>query len=272
MQIAVCIKQVPDVPNVRIDPERMTVDREGVDSMINPGDYVALEAALNLREKDGGRITALCMGPPQSEEAVREALAMGADIGILISDPALAGSDTLVTSRVLARALSKLTPSLDLILCGTRTIDSDTGHVGPQIAEQLNLPQACYVTDIISEPPALVVRRMSEGFLETVRITLPALITVDSGMCVPRHIPFQSLEFAFSHQEILCWGLKELEFEPDEVGLIGSATQVARLFKPLERKKGKVFEGPPETMVQNLIYKLEELSILEEETRLRDDK
>lgn len=141
MNIAVCIKQVPDVPSIRVDRKRMTIVREGIENIINPLDSVALEAALSLREKEGGRITVLSMGPSQSEEALREALAAGADEAILLTDPAFAGADTLATSHVLARAISRLKPFPDLVLCGKQTIDSDTGHVGPQIAEELNLPR-----------------------------------------------------------------------------------------------------------------------------------
>jgi electron transfer flavoprotein beta subunit len=249
----------------------MTINREGIDSIINPGDRMALEAALSLKEREDGQITVITMGPPQSEEAVREAMAMGADNGILISDPALAGSDTWITSQVLTRALSKLNPPFDLVLCGIRTIDSDTGHVGPQIAEALDLPQACYVTDIISEPPALVVRRVSEGFLETLRLTLPALLTIEPGTYVPRYIPFQDLEKAFSRGKVLRWNLSDLGFKPEEVGLKGSATQVMRLFTPSERKKGEIISDKPERLVQSLINKLEELGILEEEKDLRGD-
>jgi electron transfer flavoprotein beta subunit len=271
MHVAVCIKQVPDMPSVRIDPERMTINREGVDSIINPGDRVALEAALSLKEREGGRITVITMGPLQSEEAVREAMAMGADDGILISDPALAGSDTWITSQVLARALKKLNPPFDLVLCGIRTMDSDTGHVGPQIAEALDLPQACYVTDIISEPPALVVRRVSEGFLETLRLTLPALLTIEPGTYAPRYIPFQDLEKAFSYGRVVRWNLSDLGFNAEEVGFKGSATQVVRLFTPSPRKKGAIVSGEPEKLVQSVIHKLEELGVLEEEKDLRGD-
>jgi electron transfer flavoprotein alpha/beta subunit len=157
MRIVVCIKQVPDAPSIRIDRRRMTIIREGVESIINPLDCAALEAAIELRKKEGGKITVISMGPPQSEEALREAMAFGADQGILLTDPAFAGADTLATSHVLARAITRLIPFPDLVLCGKQTIDSDTGHVGPQIAEELDLPQVCGVHEIHLKGDSLMV-------------------------------------------------------------------------------------------------------------------
>ena len=139
---------------------------------------MALETALALKEKEGGTVTVLSMGPPQSEEALREALAAGADRAVLLTDRAFAGADTLATSHALAAAIRKLDPAPDLILCGRQTSDSDTGHVGPQIAEELDLPQVCEVNEIHTEQGGLVVRRTSDGFVDLVRVSLPALLTV----------------------------------------------------------------------------------------------
>jgi electron transfer flavoprotein beta subunit len=265
MNIVVSIKQVPDTPNIRIDRQRMTIIREDTKSIINPLDYVALEAALNLREREGGEVNVITMGPPQSEEALREALAAGADRAILLSDPLFAGADTLATSHVLARAISKLEPFPDLILCGMQTIDSDTGHVGPQIAEELNLPQVCGVIEIHMEGDYMTVKRLSDDFLDTFRLNLPALLTVHQGLSPVRHLPLGALEIAFSQQDIIRWSIEELGLKEEEVGIKGSATQVRKLHPPPPKKEGSIITGSPQTLVDHLIQKLEALSIIDEE-------
>ena len=265
MNIVACIKQVPDVPNIRIDQERMTVIREGVESIINPLDWVALEIAMDLRAKEGGRVTVLTMGPPQSEEALREAFAVGSDDAILLSDPALAGADTLATSHALARGISKLNPFPDLILCGMHSIDSDTGHVGPQIAEELDLPQVCGVTEIHREDDFLMVKRFADGFVDTLRVSMPALLAVGQGPLPLRHLDLGALETAFSKKNIVRWSLAELALERHEVGFSGSATQVWRLRPPPLRKEGELVTGSPQTLVERFIRKLEALTLLDEE-------
>ena len=265
MNIVVCIKQVPDVPSIRIDRQRMTIIREGVDSIINPLDYVALEAALDLREREGGQVTVITMGPPQSEEALREALAVGADRAILLTDSAFAGGDTLATSHVLATAISRLDPFPDLALCGMQTIDSDTGHVGPQIAEELDFPQVGGVNEIHLEGDSLVVKRVSDGFLDTIKVTLPALLTVTRGLCPVRDMPLGALETAFSQKDVVRWGVDDLGLKKEEVGLEGSATRVWKLRPPPPKRKGELVSGSPQTLLDNLIRKLEALSILDEE-------
>ena len=265
MNIAVCIKQVPDVPSIRIDTERMTIIREGVVSIINPLDVIALEAALELKGRVGGRVTVITMGPPQSEESLREALAFGADEVVLLSDPAFAGADTLATSHVLASAISRLQPFPDLVLCGNQTIDSDTGHVGPQVAEELDIAQVCNVSEIHLEGPFAVVKQLSEGLIYTLRVSMPALLTVSPDLAVPHHIPLADLERAFTERRIEVWGLKELGLRNDEVGLLGSATRVWRLHKPPAKRKGVVLTGSAHELVDQLIEKLEALSILDEE-------
>jgi electron transfer flavoprotein beta subunit len=265
MNIVVCIKQVPDTPFIRIDRVRMTIIRDGVESIINPLDRIALEAALDLKQKEGGKVSVLTMGPAQSEEALREAIAAGADEAILLSDPGFAGADTLATSRVLAKAISKMDPFPDLILCGKQTIDSDTGHVGPQLAEELNWPQVCGVTEIHVEMNALVVKQLSDGFQNTYKVNLPALLTVSQGLNVPRHIPLGDLEQAFSNGRVIRWGLKDLNLQPEEVGFSGSATTVLRLYRPPQKRKGEVVTGSSQTLAEHLIGKLVSLSILDED-------
>lgn len=265
MNIVVCIKQVPDVPNIRMDKERMTIIRDGVESIINPNDCVALDAALDLRGREGGGITVISMGPPQSEEALREALAYGADRAILLTDPVFAGADTLATSHVLARAIGMLDPIPDLILCGTQTIDSDTGHVGPQVAEELNLPMVSNVIEIHLEDGYLTVKRVHDGFLDTIRIKRPALLTISREMHKPRHLSLADLESAFSNQGILRMGHRELGLSPDEVGFSGSATWVQKLHRPPPKRKGEVLTGTPQFLVEEIIRRLEFLSIIDEE-------
>jgi len=265
MNIVVCIKQVPDIPNIRIDRERMTIIRDGMESIINPLDRIALEAALDLKQKEGGKISVLTMGPSQSEEALREAIAAGADEGILLTDPGFAGADTLATSKVIGRAISRMNPFPDLILCGKQTIDSDTGHVGPQLAEELDLPQVCGVTEIHVEMNALVVKQLSDGFQNTYRVSFPALLTVSQGLNVPRHIPLGDLEQAFSEGRVLRWGLKDLDLRAEEVGFSGSATTVVRLYRPPQKRKGEVVTGSSQTLAEHLIAKLVSLSILDED-------
>jgi electron transfer flavoprotein beta subunit len=265
MNIVVCIKQVPDVPSIRMDRERMTVIREGVESIINPLDCMALEAAVDLRRREGGKITVMTMGPPQSEEALREALAFGADEAILLTDRAFAGADTLATSRVLARAISRLEPFPNLVLCGKQTTDSDTGHVGPQVAEELNLPQVCGVSEIHVEMNALMVKQLSDGYVNTLRVRMPALLTVAPELARPHHVPFGNLENAFSCREVMRWGLEDLDLRQEEVGLMGSATRVWRLYPPPPKRKSEMVGGTPQELVEHLIRKLEVLSILDEE-------
>lgn len=265
MNITVCIKQVPDAPSIRMDRERMTIIRDGVESVINPLDYVALQAALDLRNRQGGEVVVVTMGPPQSEEALREAIAAGADRAILLTGRAFSGADTLATSHVLAAAISKLDPFPDLVLCGTQTTDSDTAHVGPQLAEELNLPQVCGVNEIHVEEDYLTVKRLSDGFVETLQVSLPALLTVTQELCSVGHLPLGDLQVAFSEREITQWGPEDLELKEEEVGLRGSATQVWKLSMPPPRREGDLISGSPQTLVNHFIRKLEDLSILDEE-------
>jgi electron transfer flavoprotein beta subunit len=243
----------------------MTIIREGVESIVNPLDAVALEAALTLKRKQEAKVTVLTMGPPQSEEALREALAAGADQAVLITDPRFAGADTLATSHALARAISRLEPFPDLILCGKQSIDSDTGHVGPQIAEELDLPQVCGATEIHLEEGSLMVKQVSDGFLNTFRVSLPALVTVSRDLALPGYLSLGEIERAFSGQDIFRWGLDDLQLQGKEVGLEGSATKVLQLYRPPPKRKGEILSGSSREIVEGLINKLESLSIIDEE-------
>jgi electron transfer flavoprotein beta subunit len=158
-----------------------------------------------------------------------------------------------------------MNPVPDLIVCGRQTIDSDTGHVGPQVAEELDLPQVCGVTEIHVEMNSLVVKQLSDGFQNTYRVSLPALLTVSHGLNVPRHIPLGELEKAFTDYPVIRWGLSDLGLAPEEVGFSGSATTVLRLYKPPQKRKGEMVSGPSQTLAEHLIEKLVALSILDED-------
>jgi electron transfer flavoprotein beta subunit len=263
MRIVACIKQVPDEVDVRIDEHRWTLAREGVPSRINPHDLHALELALRLREQAGGELVAMTMGPAQSEEALREALAMGADRGILLSDPGLAGADTLATSTALAQAIRKMGDAPKLVLCGTRSTDSDTGQVGPQVAEDLGIPHVAYVEEVQMKGDHLLVRRRVDRYRETLKVRLPALLTVLKAPCRPRDTPFTSIEKAFLEKEVQCFDIKDLDLEPDQVGFAGSATWVRRIYEPRLSRKGQLLEGEPQEAVEAIVQALLKLYVLE---------
>jgi electron transfer flavoprotein beta subunit len=267
MNIAVCIKQVPEAPAVKVDRVRMTIIRDGVENIINPLDYCALSLALRLRSSVGhGTITAITMGPLQSEEALREALAFGADRGLLLTDPSFAGADTLATSHVLARAITLLDPKPDLILCGNNTIDSDTAHVGPQVAEELGITQICGVSEIRFEQEGLLVaKRVRDGFLESLRVSPPVLFTV-RGKLEPGSLPaLAAVQHAFTQGKILRWGREDLALEEGEVGLAGSPTKVWRLRHAPEQRRGEILRGRPSDLAKVIVSRLEDLGIVEED-------
>lgn len=237
MHAIVCIKQVPDTTEVKINPETNTLVREGVASIINPFDTYAIEEALRLKEKFGGKVTVLSMGPPQAREALKEAVAMGADEAILLSDRAFAGSDTWATAYTLSQAICRLAP-FDIVLCGKQAIDGDTGQVGPGIARQLGIPQLTYIYRIQEfdiEAKQIRVERLLEEGREVVTCSLPALITVVKDINQPRYPTFVGIRRA-ARMEIPVWGADALEeADPAYLGLAGSPTQVVRIFSPSGR-------------------------------------
>jgi electron transfer flavoprotein beta subunit len=241
LNIIVCIKQVPDTTEVKINPETGTLIREGVPSIINPFDTYAIEEGLRLKEQFGGKVTILSMGPPQAIEALKEAVAMGADEAILLSDRAFAGSDTWATAYTLSNAIKKL-GAFDIILCGKQAIDGDTGQVGPGIARQLNISQLTYVFKIRKLDPesrAVVVERLLEEGREVVETRLPALLTVVKDINQPRYPTFMGIRKA-TRMQIPTWTAADLVgANVDRFGLKGSPTQVVRVFSP-PRREGKV--------------------------------
>lgn len=259
MDVVVCVKQVPDTTEVRIDPETNTLVRAGVASIVNPFDMYAVEEAVRLVEHYGGTSTAITMGPPQAEAALRETLAMGVNRAVLLSDPAFAGSDTLATSLVLSRAIRRL-GSYDMVICGKQASDGDTSQVGPGIAAYLNLPQATYVrkidfVDLEGRPAVARVERLLEEGYEVVDLELPALITVVKEINEPR-IPSLRGRMTARKAEIPRWSRVDLGIEETEAGLKGSPTRVVSVFAPPARKHGVVWNGDSESAARRLVETL----------------
>lgn len=246
MQIIVPIKQVPETKSVKMDEKTGTVIREGVESIINPLDLYAIEAALRIKEEHGGTVIAICMGPMKALEALKEAIAMGVDEAILLSDKTFAGSDTWATSLVLATAIKKI-GNFPIIICGERATDGDTGQVGPGIASFLDIPVATYVSKIsnISENSCNVVRIIENGF-ETLKCAVPLVITVVKEIAVPR-LPTLAGKKKAKKANIPIWDAKLLNLSPEDIGLKGSPTRVIKIFQPkLARNCEKIICGDEE--------------------------
>ncbi|MDI6785438.1 MAG: electron transfer flavoprotein subunit beta/FixA family protein [bacterium] len=260
MDIIVCIKQVPDTTEVKIDRKTNTLIREGIPNVINPFDKNAVEEALRLREKYGGKVIVISMGPPHAQEALRETIAMGADEAILLSDKAFAGADTLATSYTLAMAIKKL-GSFDLVICGKQAIDGDTAQVGPELGEMLDISQVAYVCKISIEDGKAIVERVIEDGYELMEVTLPFLMTVTKEINEPRHASLRGVLKA-KKKEIPIWGVKELGINEDKVGLNGSATQVIKIFSPPPREGTRMIEGTIEEMIQELVGNLKKRKVI----------
>jgi electron transfer flavoprotein beta subunit len=260
MHIAVCIKQVPDAKNVRIDPDTHTLVRQGVDSIINPFDMFAVEAALRLKDQIGARVTTVTMGPPQAAEALRETLSLGVDDALLLSDRAFAGADTWATSITLAAAVRKL-GGVDLIICGKQAIDGDTAQVGPELATQLDIPYASFVKSIeYGDGPQLKVTRRTEEGTEIWQMPLPALITVLKEVGEPR-VPSLRHKMRAKKAEIPVWGVADLNLDPNQVGLTGSFTQVVRVFSPPRRGDRIMLSGSVDEQAEQLYRHLKEAKV-----------
>ena len=257
MNIIVCIKQVPDTTEVKIDPETNTLIREGVSSIINPFDMYAIEEAVRLKEKYSGKTTVITMGPPQADEALREALSLGIDEAVHLSDRAFAGSDTWATSSILAKAIEKI-KDVDMVLCGKQASDGDTAQVGPGIAAHLGWPQATYVRKIDNvdfKSSSVVCERLLEDGYEILELKLPCLITVVKEINEPR-MPSLRGKLRAKKQNIPLWGVKELGLKAEDTGLNGSPTQVVKIFSPPPRQSGMIIEGTPSEAVNKLFTEL----------------
>ena len=247
MHFVCCIKQVPDTSEVKIDPASNTLVRSGVESIANPFDRVALEGALRLKERYGGRVTALAMGPPQAEEVLREALSLGADEAILLSDRPFAGADTLATSYTLVKGIEKIHREfpVDLIFTGKQAIDGDTAQTGPGMAARLGFTLLTYVVEVqeIDEKTRQIqVKRRVEGGLEIIRGPLPALVTAELDLAKPRRAPLPSLIQSL-RAGVKQWNAEAIEAEPNMLGLKGSGTWVRRIFSPPVRQGGPRFSA-----------------------------
>jgi electron transfer flavoprotein beta subunit len=240
----VCIKQVPLEPVFKSTKDGFQIDRDRTEGIMNPYDRRAIEFALELKAREGGTIVILTMGPPQAEETLREALAFGVDKAILLSDPAFAGADTLATAHTLAAGVRRL-GGFSLILCGARTLDSDTAQVGPQIAEILDLPMAAYVTRASHRKGALRVERSLDGVRERLLLPLPALITVAGRMQSARPLSLGSVEGAFGEPEIVLWGKKDLDVDPGRIGWKGSATTANEYAIWKHPRSGEIVQAKP---------------------------
>lgn len=242
MRIVVPIKQVPETDQVRMDPETGTMIRRGLSAIINPLDLYALEAALQLKESHGGAITAISMGPRLAEHALREALALGCDQAVLISDRKFAGSDTWATSYTLAQAIQKLQP-VDLIICGERATDGDTGQVGPGIASFLDLPLATYVDRFVEfSPGSLRVRRMVENGGEILWMKLPGVLTVVKDIAHPR-FPTLLSKLQSKKAQLIHWTAADLALDEDALGLSGSPTRVVKIEKSKLSRQGEIIQA-----------------------------
>ena len=261
MEIVVCIKQVPDTTKVKIDPETNTLMREGVDSIINPFDLYAIEEGVRLKENNGGTVKVITMGPPQAESALREAISLGADEAILVSDRAFAGADTWVTAYTLAAAIRTL-GQVDLIICGKQAIDGDTAQVGPSLADQLGIPFVAFVRRVRNvNSGEIVTERMFEEGYEVVRLPLPGLLTVVKEINEPR-LPSLKGKMRAKKAEILNIDRSDLDVQDIFLGLDGSPTRVVQIFSPESRQAGEKWEGDPEEMADKLVNNLRDQKII----------
>jgi electron transfer flavoprotein beta subunit len=240
------------------DAKKGTLKRELAEGMMNPACKHALEAALLLKNQHGAHITAITMGPPMAEEVLREAVAMGADRGVLLSDSYLAGADTLSTSYTLARAIEKECPDFDLVLCGCYTNDSETAQVGPQLLEELDIPGATFVDQFEIKGKSLCIQRTVDEYLEILEMDLPGLITVSTHQHNPRYVTLSGIEEAFKRPNIVQLGLEELGIHAEKAGVKGSATRILDVYSPTSEKNNVVMTGSAKQIVVELFSKYDD--------------
>lgn len=242
MKIIVCVKQVPDTNEVKIDPQKGTLIRDGVPSILNHDDANALEEALKIKDTTPDTtITVITMGPPQAKEMLQECIAMGADDAVLLSDRALGGSDTWATSNALAAGIKKI-GDYDLIFAGRQAIDGDTAQVGPQTAEKLGLPQVTYVKEFKMEKDEITVKRALEDGHEVIRIKTPCVLTAIQDLNKPRYMSIRGI-FKAAKQDIKIWNAEDIGVDLTKVGLEASPTNVFKSFTPAPKGKGVTVEG-----------------------------
>lgn len=255
MKIVVCAKQVPDTTEVKLDPKTNTLIRDGVPSIINPDDKAGIEAALQLKEKcPGSTVTVVSMGPPQADVALREALAMGCDDAVLVSDRAFGGADTWATSSTIAAAIKKL--DFDVIITGRQAIDGDTAQVGPQISEHLGIPVISYAQKIQIEGDSVIVERQYDDRYHVLKAKMPCLITALAELNEPRYMTPGGIFDAYN-TEITVWGRANLvDVEDSNLGLKGSPTQIAKASDKVRKGAGEKVNLDPTESVNYIIDKL----------------
>jgi len=262
LKIFVCIKQVPGVSEVKIDPKTNTLVREGILSVVNPNDCNAIELALTLKEKHGAEVIVLSMGPPQAEEILREAIAMGADRGYLLTDRAFAGADTLATSYTLALAIKKILSESDseqkyLVICGAQAIDGDTGQVPPELAEELGIPQVAYVLNVeLNEDKIVAERKFRAIEIVVIETKLPALISVLNDINKPRYPSMAGILKAHDKSKILHFDADALNADKSKIGLNGSNTEVWKIFSPERKGDRIILKGTLEEIALKLCQNL----------------
>ncbi|MDR0915648.1 MAG: electron transfer flavoprotein subunit beta/FixA family protein [Oscillospiraceae bacterium] len=262
MKIIVCAKQVPDTNEVKIDPVKGTLIRDGVPSILNPDDANALEAALDLKDRyPGSTVSVISMGPPQANYMLRETLALGADEAILLSARAFGGADTCATSTTIAAGIRKL-GGYDIIFAGRQAIDGDTAQVGPQTAQRLGIPSVTYVQKIreIKEGSVIVERQLETGY-EIVEVQTPCLLTCVKELNTPRYMSVVGIENAYK-AEITTWNEVDVNLKPEDCGLKASPTQILRSFAPPPKGKGEILSGSVREMAQSLVAKLNEQHVI----------
>ncbi len=272
LKIIVCIKQVPDTTSVKMNPETNTLIRDGVVSIINPFDTYAIEEGVRLKEKYGGEIIAISMGPPQVEESLRDALSLGVDNAYLLTDRAFAGADTLATGYTLAAGIKKL-GGADIIILGRQAMDGDTGQVGPSVGENLGIPHITNVRKIeqIDEDGTIIVERLLEGGYLRLKTKLPILMTVVKEINEPR-LPTIKAKMLARKKEIVSWDSNNLDIETERIGLTGSPTQVIKIFTPPKTTKGKIYQGNVKTSVTSFLKDIQNAGIqfIKKEDRMKD--
>ena len=260
MKIIVCVKQVPDTTEIKIDPVKGTLIRDGVPSIMNPDDKGGLELALRLKDQYGAHITVISMGPPQADVILREAFAMGADMAILLSDRKFAGADTLATSYALSGLCRTL--DYDLIIAGRQAIDGDTAQVGPELAEHLDLPQITYVADAKRlENGNLLVHKENEDSVQVLEVEGKCLLTVLASAFTPRYMSVNGIMKAYD-REVEVWGADRIDVDESKLGLAGSPTKVFKSFPKAMKAPGEVHEVSEEEAVELIVNKLKEKHII----------
>ena len=263
MKILVCVKQVPNTNEVKINPKTGTLIREGVESILNPDDDNALEAALQLKDANpGSEVVVISMGPPQATEVLVECLAKGADDAVLLSSRAFGGADTWATSNTIAGAIKKI-GDYDLIFAGRQAIDGDTAQVGPQIAEHLGLPNISYAQEIKVEGDYVIVKRQYEDRYHMLKVKMPCLITALGEMNTPRYMTPGGVFDAYRTQEVKVWTLKDIDVDTDNIGLAGSPTRVFKSFpKALKQPGTLVTPDSPQAAADYIVDKMKEKFII----------